>query len=372
MKRSLSLLMAVLMVMTLLSACGGSSNQAASQPETKAEEPKAEEPKAEAPQADAPKAEEPKAEETASGPDRSKRIKIGFAISNFENENFAYMDKMLAAYCEENNIEYVTREHNSQSTAIMEILENFGVAGMDGIIFQNSEPASVQATLDDLAEKGVKVVSYDADVENVTGCWVCSNYATGQVIGNCAADFINNELGGVCDYVVMNSQVVFMQERIQGIYDTLEEKCPNATMVYTDYVLLSGVLPSFQAALAKYPNIQVYCTGYSAAATVVIDDWMPELVRKGADLNKYGVFTCDCTNKDLEYMNETRQGKNILRSTVDLGLKVFVPIGMITQLEGAIRGFETEYTERVQEFPYNAVTFENLDETAAKYGVELA
>ena len=170
----------------------------------------------------------------------------------------------------------------------------------------------------------------------------------------------------------MNSQVVFMQERVQGIMDTIAKNCPDSEMVDTAYILLAQAVDTFEGMLVAHPNIQVLATGYSACATNIIETWVPELQRKGADLSQYGVFTCDCTNKDLELMYDTKvNGTSILRSTVDLGLKVFVPMGMITQLEGAIRGFDTEYKERVQTFPYSAVTFDNLEETAEKYGVKL-
>ena len=361
MKRLISLVMAISMLLVILAGCSNSekpgnndtpnnSNSGDQTPNT------------------------PDNNTPSDGPDRSERIKIGFAISNFDNENFAYMDKILQAYCDENNIEYVTRQHNSQSSAIMEIMENFMAANCDGVIFQNSEPESIQATLEEMVEKGIKIISYDAEVEGICGSWICSNYATGQTIGDCAADFINNELGGVCDYVVMDSQVVFMQERVKGIMDTLAEKCPNSTMVATQKILLAQAVDTFESMLTANPTIQVLCTGYSTCATNIIAAWLPELERQGADLTKYGVFTCDCTNLDLEYMHETRTaGTNILRSTVDLGLKVFVPMGMITQCEAAIRGFECEYPDgTTQVFPYEAVTFDNLDEVAAKYEVTLA
>lgn len=313
-------------------------------------------------------------EDTTGEIDRSETIKIGFTVSGFDNENFVYMDQLMAAYCEENNIDYVTIAHNSESSTLMEIMENFEAAGCDGIIFQNFEPESIQSTLDHLYEKGVKVISYDAEVENVTGSWICSNYATGQVIGQCAADFINNELGGVCDYIVMDSQVVFMQERVKGIMDTIAEQCPESTMVATQRILLPEAVDTFESMLTAHPDVQVLCTGYSTCATNIVAAWLPELERKGADLSKYGVFTCDCTNLDLEYMYETMtEGTNILRSTVDLGLKEFVPMGMIEQCEAAIRGFESEYPEgTTQTFPYEAVTFDNLEEVAAKYDVDLA
>lgn len=302
---------------------------------------------------------------------RAEKIKIGFTVSGFDNENFVYMDKLMGKYCEENNIEYVTIAHNSESSTLMEIMENFQAAGCDGVIFQNFEPESCQSTLDEMAEKGIKVISYDAEVENVTGCWVCSNYATGQVIGNCAADFINSELDGKCEYIVMDSKVVFMQERVKGIMDTLAEKCPESTMVATQRILLPEAVDTFESMLTANPNVQVLCTGYSTCATNIVAAWLPELERQGADLNKYGVFTCDCTNMDLEYMLETKnEGTNILRSTVDLGLKEFVPMGMIRQCEAAIRGLDCEYAEgTTQTFPYEPVTLDNVEEYAAKYGV---
>lgn len=361
MKRLVALLLALSLIVVLLAACGEKTPDPTDPPET---DPT---PSVSGDETDAP---------TSGGSDeidRSERIKIGFTVSGFDNENFVYMDQLMAAYCEENNIDYNTIAHNSESSTLMEIMENFMAAGMDGVIFQNFEPESIQSTLDEMYEKGIKVISYDAEVENVTGCWICSNYATGQVIGNCAADFINSELDGKCEYVVMDSKVVFMQERVKGIMDTIAEKCPESTMVATQRILLPEAVDTFESMLSANPNIQVLCTGYSTCATNIVAAWLPELERQGADLSKYGAFTCDCTNMDLEYIYETKtQGTNILRSTVDLGLKEFVPMGMIEQCEAAIRGFESQYAAgTTQTFPYEAVTVDNVEEVAAKYNVSL-
>ena len=94
-----------------------------------------------------------------------------------------------------------------------------------------------------MIEKGIKVVSYDSDnvPEGTTGCWICSNYDTGVVIGTAAADFIGlREPDGVCNYFIMNSKVAFMQDRVQGIIDTIAEKCPNSTLAYEPLKIVSG------------------------------------------------------------------------------------------------------------------------------------
>lgn len=357
-KRLIALLLALSLIVIMLTACGGNETPSNTPEDTKGD----------AQTSDTP---DDTKDNTPDDP-RAEKIKIGFTVSGFDNENFVYMDQLMDAYCKENNIDYVTIAHNSESSTLMEIMENFMAGGSDGVIFQNFEPESIQSTLDEMAEKGIKVISYDAEVENVTGSWICSNYATGQVIGQCAADFINSELGGVCDYIVMDSKVVFMQERVKGIMDTIAEQCPNSTMVATQRILLPEAVDTFESMLTAHPNVQVLCTGYSTCATNIVAAWLPELERQGADLSKYGVFTCDCTNLDLEYLHETANGENILRSTVDLGLKEFVPMGMIQQCEAAIRGLECEYKEgTTQVFPYEAVTLENYVEVAAKYDVPL-
>lgn len=352
MKKTFSLVLALIMMASMLVACSAPAPAPAAPPA-------AADPGTAAP-----------ADPAAADP-RAERIKIGFSVSSFENENFVYMDKLFQKYCEENNIEYLTKAHNTDSTALMEIMENFMAAGVDGVIFQQFEPESIQSTLDEMAEKGIKVISYDADVENVAGNWICSNYATGNAIGECAADFINKELGGKCEYIVMDSKVAFMQERVKGIMDKIAELCPESTLAGTQRVTLQEAVDAFENLLVANPNVQVVCTGYSTSATNIVAAWMPELLRQGVDLSKYGAFTCDCTNLDLEYMAITKSGgDNILRSTIDLGLKQYVPMGMITQLEGAIRGIETEYSDgSTQTFPYEKVTLENVEEYAQKYGV---
>lgn len=362
-KRFVALLLAFVMVCSMLAACSSNTPAATTPaaPETK-------------PAETTPAA--PEAPEATEADPRAERIKIGFAVSGFDNENFVYMDKLMSAYCAENNIEYLTAPHNSQSSTLMDIMDNFMAAGINGVIFQNFEPDSINGTLEQMIEKGIKVISYDSqDVpEGTTGCWVCSNYDTGVIIGTAASDFINSELGGVCNYFIMNSKVAFMQDRVQGIIDTIAEKCPNATLAYEPpKIVLAEAVETFSNMLTACPDVQVVCTGYSTCATNIIAEWLPEINRKGGDLSKYGVFTCDCTNLDIEYMAQTAKGENILRSTVDLGLKELVPMGMIQQCEAAIRGMECQYADgEVVTFPHDLVDMTNYQETAAKYNVDIA
>ena len=369
-KRFVALFLAFVLVCTLLAGCASKTETPA-----KTEPPAAAETTTET-TTEAPAATETETEAPAEEADpRAEKIKIGFSVSGFDNENFVYMDQLMSKYCSENNIEYLTAAHNSESSALMEIMENFMAAGVNGVIFQNFEPDSINGTLEEMIEKGIKVVSYDSDnvPEGTTGCWICSNYDTGVVIGTAAADFINSELDGVCNYFIMNSKVAFMQDRVQGIIDTIAEKCPNSTLAYEPpKIVLAEAVETFSNMLTACPDVQVVCTGYSTCATNIIAEWLPEIQRKGGDLSKYGVFTCDCTNLDLEYMAQTVKGENILRSTVDLGLKELVPMGMITQCEAAIRGLDCEYAEgEVVTFPHDLVDLTNYEETAAKYNVEI-
>lgn len=368
-KRFVALFLAFVLVCTLLAGCASKTETT-----TTTETPAA----AETTTTEAPAENEAEAETEAPAEEadpRAEKIKIGFTISDFTNENFVYMDKLISQYCADNNIEYLTATHNCESSALMEVMENFMAAGVDGVIFQNFEPDSIYGTLEEMVEKGIKLVSYDSDnvPEGVTGCWVCSNYDTGVIIGNSAADFINNELGGVCDYLIFNSKTAFMQDRVQGIIDTIAEKCPNSTLAYEPpKVVLSEVLETFNNIITACQDVQVICTGYSTAATNIIAEWLPEIQRKGGDLSKYGVFTCDCTNLDLEYMAQTAKGENILRCTIDLGLKELVPMGMIKQCEAAVRGLECEYADgEVVTFPHDLVDLTNYEEAAAKYNVEI-
>lgn len=56
----------------------------------------------------------------------------------------------------------------------------------------------------------------------------------------------------------MNSKVAFMQDRVQGIIDTIAEKCPNSTLAYEPpKIVLAEAVETFSNMLSRLPR----CSG---------------------------------------------------------------------------------------------------------------
>ena len=134
MKKTLSLVLAVLMTMTLFAGCG-------SQPAATT----------------APAA----GEATQAAPE--KAVKIGVAMATTQSTFYAKMADIIESYCKEINVDCTIADPNYDLAKQIEAVENFIASGCTAIVVVAFDPEGINDICQKAVDNGIYVVCYDGD-----------------------------------------------------------------------------------------------------------------------------------------------------------------------------------------------------------------
>jgi ribose transport system substrate-binding protein len=177
-------------------------------------------------------------------------------------------------------------------------LENFISSGVDAIIIHAADGNAVEEVLGRARAKGIKVASRDDDLMNTDMNWLLDNYELGRAIGQEAAKWINEKLGGTAEVGVLDyPSIEILLERGNGIVDALKEFAPGARIVARNSAInpVEGMAKT-ETFLQAYPNMKVIaCIGGGGAVGA------NEAVKASGKLTlDFGIFSCDATPGELE------------------------------------------------------------------------
>ena len=294
---------------------------------------------------------------------KEDKICLGFNTNGLTNETMSFMADVMKKYCDEHGFDFMVAQDDGEISKMQNNLENMVAGGCDGIIFMNYDPPAMEKVVLELKEKGIKFVSYDEYSDICDYCWHMSNYDTGYAIGQMAAEWINKAIPEIKDVKVgfiAADTIKFMIDRGDGICDGLTDNCKNGVNILRTPVAGSA-LDTFANLWAANPDIHVFTSIAGAAVTGVAEAWYGDLVGAGKDISEYGVFSTDATDIELNLIYQAKQGKGVYRGTIDLGLKDYIPIGMIECLHSAVTGEDFGYPQE-NWYGLKFVTEDNIEE----------
>ena len=326
-KRLLGVIMSMVVMATVL-GCGNSSTAATAEtaaPETVApsEEPVAETEKTEETQADAQT--------------ETQGLKIGVTVQSLNNQVWAgacsKMKEMAEA--EGNSLTYVSCDDNSAKQ--IEQIENYISSQCNVIMVNPSDPNAIESVCKDAQAAGIKIMCWDNDMENTDLNWVINNEELGYMIGEQAAQFINEKFAdGTCEVAVLDyPQTEILLERENGILSALKEKAPNATVVSQQPAIDANEgMSAMETILQANPDVKVVCCIGGGGAVGANEAFKAN----GTISDDIGIFAADATDEELTAMvngEANRMSVMITGVPTKIGETVY---GMLTAL-GSDAGF---------------------------------
>ena len=161
----------------------------------------------------------------------------------------------------------------------------------------------------------IKLMCWDDPLENSDANWILDNTYLGSVIGEMAAEFINEhftEDNKAQVIVIGKSDTPVLVERENGIKAGLEAAAGKYEIVATNY----GIEPleaqeGVETTLQKYPDVKVVA-GVGAGAMIGADEAL-NIHTGGVIPEDMGVFTTDVTMQQLEQLADpTYPAKGII------------------------------------------------------------
>ena len=237
MKRNLSIILALILVISMLAACG--SNEA---------------PTAEAPAVEAPAVEAPAAEV-------KDTVTIGFANATMNNGFFVTINSTLESLCAEKGYEYVMYECDWDNELQISQVEDLVNLGVDVIFLAPADADGTRAGLEAASAAGIPVIVLDNPVNEEDNTLVAytvasDNYQAGVI---CAEMMMADYPDGAKIALLNHSSNNAARDRVDGFRDTV-----NATDSYEIVEELFGegtIEDSIEPAediLMAHPEVEVF------------------------------------------------------------------------------------------------------------------
>ncbi len=240
-------------------------------------------------------------------------VKVGMTVQDLSNPTWAGYCQAIQKKIKEKggSMNFVACESNV-SKQIGQI-ENFVASGVDVLIVHPADPAGVENACKQARNQGVKVLSWDDPLENADLSWLVDNHALGYMIGEYAAKWINEKLGGTAEVAILNyPQLQILLERGNGIKEAITEKAPDAKIVAeTSAINPQEGISKMETIFQSNPNVKVVaCIGgggsiganeAAKAAGKITDD--------------FGIFAADATQPELAAMKNNEGVRMSVKNT---------------------------------------------------------
>ena len=255
MKKTLALLLALMVVVSLFAGCAA---------------------KTEAPAAKAEEAPAAKAEETPAA--EEKKIVVGVCLYYRRDEYYVDLESTFKTYGAEKGYEMQIVDADGDVTTQISQMEDFINQGVDVILLSATDPDALAPYCKEAQEKGIPVICYDGTI-STNDCAtkvIFDFYEDGAIVGNWAVDYINNNLGGKAKVAIIDfpASPIVCGLRAQGFAETVQ-KLPGVEIVAQQdgKATRPDSMSVMENILTANPDIDVvyainYDTGAGAAAAI--------------------------------------------------------------------------------------------------------
>lgn len=287
---------------------------------------------------------------------------FGFICNGFDNEVFATMLSSFEALAAQEGTRVLSSEHHADANTLLQEAENMITGGVDVLMIQNFDPVGIDEMVRDWENEGVRVISYDGISKYASVNLSNDEFDTGYMIGEMAAEWINDTLGDQDRVeVYLHGHIYdYLSVRADGIEAGLISNAPNAVIVARRDVLGLDEPSAFENALVSHPNIQVVCSINDTSCISICEWWISELIAEGADLNRYAGFSIDAVPTGIALISESDTNQSIFRGTLDCGYGQYMGSTTVKIWETAKQLWNGESIEKWKG-QYHKVTIDNID-----------
>jgi len=256
--------------------------------------------------------EAPTNEESAE-PAKDEKLKIGFSVMILENPYFIEVIEGFKDACEAIGAEPIVVDAQYDVAKQVGDIENLINQGVDALLIAPIDQNALSDLVEQAKEQGIIVMSEAQPVDNAHAIYTIDEYEYGVAIGQCAAQWINEKLGGEAEVIIISQDNVEpVIQRGNGIQDTIEQNCDNVTVVGRQ----AGDSPEkgmkiVEGLLQQYPNVKVVVANNDSGALGGYE----AVMSMGLASDDFFVGGADATAEALAKMQE--EG-SVYRSTVDI------------------------------------------------------
>lgn len=285
-------------------------------------------------------------------------IQVGVLLSQSSHQTFIDMMRHAKTLEEPLNCTIIENYFEGDVTKLVEGIENFTADEVDVIIFQNNDPEATRDAVERANEAGIITIAWDIDMDICDFAYIGVPYELGYAIGKMAAEYVNENMGGVAKIAVWKYEdVSWAKERGEGLQAALDELLPNSEIVGEVYsVDAAGGYEDMMNLLALDEEIDV-CIALFDNPLIGAYNAMMESGRGQSADDVIAFFGSDCTQEGMKIM--LGDNENVFFGSLFLDLNTLTKT-MVTNGVNARRGILPDY--RIGYFGLNPVTRDNYQD----------
>ena len=207
MKKTLALILALVMVLALC-ACGAQQAAPAAQTEEKTEAA-------------------PAAAEEAAPAAEDDEVVVGVSLFYRRDEYYVDLESTFKTYGAEKGYKMLITDADADATTQIGQVEDFITQGVDIILLSACDPDALIDPVQKAIDAGIPVICYDGTINSeITATKVIFDfYEDGQIVGEWAAKYIEENLGGVAEVAVLDfpASPIVCGLRAQGFVDAVSK-----------------------------------------------------------------------------------------------------------------------------------------------------
>ena len=245
-----------------------------------------------------------------------EKVVVGMSIPQLANPYFVSVMNGVKAKCDELGYELVVVDAGYDVAKQVSDFENFGNQGVTCVIACPIDSNALLPVTEQLESQGVIVISFAQIIDNAQAIFTLDEYTYGTFIGANAAKWINEKLGGEAEVLIISQDnVEAVVARGDGIQETIEKECPNATIVARQ----AGDNPTkgmeiTENIMQQYPNVRVI-TGNNDSGPLGAYEAILGMNLDAEAMEQFYIGGGDATPEACAKMLEPN---SIYRATVDL------------------------------------------------------
>lgn len=312
MKKLLSVLLTVTMVILFVAGCGNGNNaKSGSEKDESSKETTSEN------------------EESGEGDAGEDNVvkKVGFTVPSIGNDFMLSIVETVQEALEAEGVECQVDSADSDVTKQIEQIENYATMGMDLIIVLPINGEALTSVCNNVMDQGIPVFAYAMEIPDgaTTQMLAAEEYDMGKASAEIASDWIDKNFSDAGDgevkvYLLSSSYSPELAKRCDGMRETIEENS-KVTLVeeqIADSNNSNEARTKIENAFLSYPDIDVVIAANGPSA-LGIDSYIISADSPVEDLSKFAIFTVDETEEIDTKIKISVDNKSALRGTISMG-----------------------------------------------------
>lgn len=241
----------------------------------------------------------------------SKRIKVGYCVSDLSNTYFVEVANAFKKEAEATGVDAAIVDGKNDTSTQISAIENFITQKVDVIACAPVDAKSMEPLVEKAHQAGIKFIASAQEIKGYDVFVTVPDYDYGYAGGTLAGKWMKQHLSGSVEVAIIDHpQLQQLIERSSGLEKGIMEQYPDAKIVaHQDAATAEQGMKAAETIMQAHPNVKII--------SCINDDIALGAMEAVKSMNKasddFGIFGLDATPHALSTLKEN----GIFRGTIN-------------------------------------------------------